>query len=61
MLERVRQKERQTESWKDRQVPGMLELLDPDWMEEEDSEDQSYAASDLLVTSWKFRYSCFPY
>lgn len=41
--------------------PGRLEELDPDLMEEEDREDQSYAASVFLIASWKLMYSCFPY
>lgn len=31
--------------------PGRLEELDPDFMEEEESEDQSYEASVLLIAS----------
>lgn len=41
--------------------PGRLEELDPDFMEEDESDDQSYDASVLLIASWKLMYSCFPY
>lgn len=36
---------------KQKDGPGRLEELDPDFMEEEEREDQSYVASVLLIAS----------